>query len=214
MRIITRAVAIKNLQKYIGEDLRKLALQHGITTYETGKQNKGWKGLVLEILAGLENNISKAPNGLTYELKSVAFKYIKNELVPKETMAITMINQRELIEHSFFESHCWAKLKTIVFCAVEWNGTNSQEARLIKVASLDFAEDDDLIKEIKADYDFIRSKLISEGFDALTGKDGKWIQARTKGIGGINPNTGLRRPITRAFYARTSLVKKIFEIAS
>src|SRR3989338_5225153 len=78
---------------------------------------------------------------------------------------------------SFFESHCWAKLKA-------------------------------------ADYDFIRNKLVTKGFDALTGKDGKWIQARKKGIGGINPRTGQRRPITRAFYARTSLVKKIFEIAS
>lgn len=194
--------------------MRKLAKDLGITTYETGKQNKGWKGLVLERLAGLQTNVSKAPNGLSYELKSVAFHYVKNELVPKETMAITMINPEELKAHSFFESHCWAKLKAIVFCAVKWNGKNSESAELIKVASLDFAEDDELIKEIKADYDFIREKLIKHGFESLTGKDGKWIQARTKGIGGINPRTGKRRPITRAFYARTSLVKKIFETAS
>jgi DNA mismatch repair protein MutH len=214
MKIVTRATAIKNLKKYIGQDLRALALKHDITTYETGKQNKGWKGLVLEQLAGLQTNVSKAPNGLSYELKSVAFHYVKNELVPKETMAITMINPAELKAHSFFESHCWAKLKAIVFCAVKWNGKNSEAAELIKVASLDFAEDDELIKEIKADYDFIREKLIKHGFESLTGKDGKWIQARTKGIGGINPRTGKRRPITRAFYARTSLVKKIFETAS
>lgn len=206
MKIITRAVAIKNLKKYIGQDLRKLALEHGITTYETGKQNKGWKGLVLERLAGLQTNISKAPNGLTYELKSVAFRYVGKELVPKETMAITMINPEELKAHSFFESHCWAKLKTIVFCAVQWNGKNSEAGELLKVTSLDFAEDDELIKEIKADYDFIRNKLIKEGFEALTGKDGKWIQARTKGPG--------HGSVSRAFYARTSLVKKIFEIAS
>jgi len=73
--------------------------------------------------------------------------------------------------------------------------------------------DDDLIKEIKADYDFIREKLIKHGFGSLTGADGKWIQARTKGTGGINPKTGKPRPITRAFYARKGLVKKIFEIA-
>lgn len=114
----------------------------------------------------------------------------------------------------FFESHCWAKLKSIVFCAVMWHGQNSENAELLKVASLDFAEDDELIKEIKADYDFIREKLIKKGFGALTGKDGEWIQARTKGTGGINPKTGKRRPVTRAFYARTGLVKKIFEIAS
>lgn len=214
MKIVTRTTAINNLKKHIGKDLRKLALQYGITSYETGKQNKGWKGLVLERLAGLENNVSKAPNGLSYELKSVSFHEVKNDLTPKETMAITMINPEELKNHSFFESHCWAKLKSIVFCAVMWHGQNSENAELLKVASLDFAEDDELIKEIKADYDFIREKLIKKGFNALTGKDGKWIQARTKGTGGINPKTGKRRPITRAFYARTSLVKKIFETAS
>lgn len=206
MKIVTRAVAIKNLKKYIGKDLRKLALEHGITTYETGKQNKGWKGLVLERLAGLETNVSKAPNGLSYELKSVAFRVANNELVPKETMAITMINPEELKKHSFFESHVWAKLKAIVFCAVEWDGQNAQSAKLLRVASLDFAEDDELIKEIKADYDLIREKLIRQGFSALTGKDGKWIQARTKGPG--------HGSVSRAFYARTGLVKKIFEIAS
>lgn len=206
MKIVTRATAIKNLKKYIGQDLRELALKHGITTYETGKQNKGWKGLVLERLAGLQTNVSKAPNGLTYELKSVAFHYKGEELVPKETMAITMINPKELKAHSFFESHVWAKLKTIVFCAVEWNSQNAKNAKLLRVASLDFAEDDELIKEIKADYDFIRNKLIKQGFNALTGKDGKWIQARTKGPG--------HGSVSRAFYARTYLVKKIFETIS
>ena len=48
--------------------------------------------------------------------------------------------------------------------------------------------------------------LIKYGFGALTGKDGKWIQARTKGPG--------HGSISRAFNARTILVKKIFEIAN
>jgi len=206
MKIITRATAIKNLKKHIGQDLRALALKHGITTYETGKQNKGWKGLILERLAGLETNVSKAPNGLTYELKSVSFHYVKDELGPKETMAITMINPEELKAHSFFGSHCWAKLKTIVFCAVMWHGKNSQKAELLKVTSLDFSETDELIQEIKTDYDFIREKLFNHGFKSLTGKDGKWIQARTKGPG--------HGSVSRAFYARTCLVKKIFETSS
>ena len=213
MKIITRAVAINNLKKYIGKNLRALALKCKITTYETGKQNKGWKGLILERLAGLETNISKAPNGLSWELKSVSFYKVKGKLIPKETMAITMINQKELKETDFFNSHCWNKLKAIIFCVVKWNGKNSNDGQLIKVVSLDFSKDDDLIKEIKADYDFIREKLIKYGFENLTGKDGKWLQARTKGTGGINSRTGEPRPITRAFYARKELVKKIFELA-
>lgn len=206
MKIVTRINAIKNLKKYIGQDLRVLALEHNITTFETGKQNKGWKGLVLERLAGLETNISKAPNGLSYELKSVSFRYIGNKLMPKETMAITMINPEELRQHDFFNSHCWSKLKSMIFCSVMWHGKNSENAELLKVVSLDFAKDDELIKEIKDDYDFIRNKLITQGFESLTGKDGKWIQARTKGPG--------HGSTSRAFYARKELVKKIFEIAN
>lgn len=203
MKIITRAVAMQNLKKAIGKDLRLLAKKYKVTTYETGKQNKGWKGLVLERVAGLMPNISKAPNGLSWELKSVSFREVKGKLVPKETMAITMINPEELKKHSFFESHCWAKLKAIIFCAVAWHGKNADKAELLKVTSLDFAETDELIQEIKADYDFIRHKLITKGFKSLTGKDGRWIQARTKGPG--------HGSISRAFYARTSLVREIFK---
>lgn len=206
MKIVTRAVAMQNLKKYIGKDLRRLALEYGITTYETGKQNKGWKGQVLERLAGLTNNSKRAPNGLTYELKSVSFHEVKGFLVPKETMQITMINPRELAQQEFFESHCWAKLKSLVFCAVYWHGKNAEIAELEKVTSLDFLETDELINEIKADYDFIRQKLIKTGFSSLTGKDGKWIQARTKGPG--------HGSISRAFYARKVLIKKIVESAN
>lgn len=206
MKIITRAVAIKNLNKYLGLDLRELALKNGVTTYETGKQNKGWKGLILEILAGLHTNVSKAPNGLSYEIKSVSFYRVSNKLVPRETMAITMINPDELEKQSFFESHCWAKLKSLIFCAVMWHGRNSESGELLKVTSFDFAENDDLIREIMEDYEFIRERLIKYGFESLTGRDGKWIQTRTKGKG--------HGSTSRAFYARKELVKKIFETTS
>src|SRR3989338_3028380 len=128
MKIVTRPTAVRNLRKYIGKNLRVLALIHGITTYETGKQNKGWKGLILERLAGLKTNVSKAPNGLSWELKSVSFRYVKDKLVPKETMAITMINPEELKRDEFFKSHCWAKLKAVIFCAVLWYGKNAEKA--------------------------------------------------------------------------------------
>ncbi|MEE8194033.1 MAG: MutH/Sau3AI family endonuclease [Dehalococcoidales bacterium] len=206
MTIITRKQAVKNLKRYIGQDLAELAKLHGITSFETGRQNKGWKGLVLERLAGLRASSSKAPNGLLYEIKSVSFYYVRGKLVPKETMAITMINPEELKAQPFFKSHCWNKLKSLIFCAVTWHGKNNPKAELIQVTSLDFATSDDLIREVETDYEFIRSKLIKQGFESLTGQDGKWIQARTKGSG--------HGSISRAFYARKSLVSRIFELSS
>ncbi len=201
MAIITRDHAVRNLKKYEGQDLRQLAEIHGITTFETGKQNKGWKGLVLERLAGLKPGNVKAPNGDTFELKSVAFHEVNGEFVPKETMAIGMINPEELRKTPFFKSHFWFKLRSLILCAVSWHGKNAQKAELLKVVSFDFLDSDDLIKELASDYEYIRNKLIQHGFESLTGKDGKWIQARTKGAG--------HGSTTRAFYARTDFLKRI-----
>jgi len=35
--MITRIIAIQNLEKYIGQDLAKLAKEFGITTFKNGK---------------------------------------------------------------------------------------------------------------------------------------------------------------------------------
>ena len=118
-------------------------------------------------------------------------------------MAITMINPIKLSQTPFYESHCWEKLKSLVFCAVLQNGHHNIKSELLKVTSFDFIESNTLIKEIEDDYGFIRQKLINHGFTSLTGKDGKWIQARTKGAG--------HGSISRAFYAKNNLIKEIFK---
>lgn len=202
--MITRIKAIQNLEKFVGQDLCELSKEFGLTTFIEGKQNKGWKGLTLERLAGLSNDNKQAPNGLGFELKSTAFYQVKGHWTPKETMAITMVNPTILVETPFFKSHCWEKLKGIVFCAVSWNGKNNAKSELLKIQSLDFLEDDQIIKEIQDDYEFIRNKCATQGFTALTGKDGKWIQARTKGAG--------HGSISRAFYARKPLIKEIIQL--
>ena len=202
--MVTRVIAIKNLEKFVGQNLAELAVKYGVTTYKDGKQNKGWKGLTLEHLAGLSNDNKQAPNGLGFELKSTAFYKVKDEWRPKETFAITMINPTVLQATPFFKSHCWDKLKSLVYCAVTWNGKHNEKAELLKVQSFDFLESDTLIKEIENDYEFIRNKLITQGFSALTGKDGKWIQARTKGAG--------HGSTSRAFYARKELIKEIIKL--
>jgi DNA mismatch repair protein MutH len=202
--MITRVVAIQKLENYIGQDLAELAKENEITTFVDGKQNKGWKGLTLELLAGLTNDNKQAPNGLGFELKSTAFYQVNGLWQPKETMAITMINPSNLIETPFFQSHCWEKLKSIVFCAVSWNGKHDPKSELLKIQSFDFLEDEVIIKDIEADYEFIRKKCATQGFKELTGKDGKWIQARTKGSG--------HGSTSRAFYARKGLIKQIINL--
>jgi DNA mismatch repair protein MutH len=200
--LLDKETVIKRLRKFVGQDLYSLAAEFGVTTFLNGKQNKGWKGHVLEHLAGLGTSSAQTPNGGSFELKSVSFYAPKGVSIPKETMAITMINPDELRSQEFFHSHCWNKLRSMVFCKVMWHGKHVPKAELLEVSDFNFSEDDELVLEIKEDYDFIRRKLIIQGFNSLTGKDGIWIQARTKGRG--------HGSITRAFYAKKELIKRIF----
>lgn len=201
--MVTRVKAIEILQQYIGQNLGIYADQFWIQRFVNWKQNKWWKWLVLERLIWLSNNCSRAPNGLGFELKSVSFTDKNGVLIPKETMAITMINPNELLHESFYESHCWNKLKQLVFCAVEWTWHNQEDAILQWVTSFDFQSDLDLVNNIEMDYNLIQQKLITFGWLWLTGSDGIWMQARTKWAG--------HGSTSRAFYARKNLVTKIFE---
>jgi DNA mismatch repair protein MutH len=93
-----------------------------------------------------------------------------------------------------------------VFCATSWEETGQSKAILLDITSFDFLTDDYLIKEIEADYELIRNKLITQGFDSLTGSDGKWIQTRTKGAG--------HGSTSRAFYAKACLIDVICKITT
>ena len=201
--MITRQTAVENLRRYLDADLLKEAEDFGISVVVNGRLNKGWKGVVLERLAGLSNNSRQAPNGLGFELKSTAYYMVRGRWRPKETMAITMINPKLLVETPFYESHCWEKLKSIVFCAVTWDGHFNTTSRLLRVTSFDFLKERALLDEIEADYEFIRNKCATKGFEALTGADGKWIQARTKGPG--------HGSTSRAFFARKELLNVILQ---
>jgi len=200
---MTRVNAVNILKNYIGQDLYEIGQSYGITMYTVeGKQNKGWKGLVLESILDIKQNSLRAPNGFDFELKSVAYQCTLKGLQPKETMAITMVNPADVIVQSFFDSHCYKKLKSLLLCAVEWNGPNSKKATLLAVSSFDFLKDDEILYDVEEDYNLLKSILIENGLSGLSGKYGKWIQARTKGPG--------HGSTSRAFYARKNLVRKVF----
>ncbi len=201
--MITKTIAVDKLEKLIGTDLFKKAEEFNITTFIDGKQNKGWKGMVLERLLDINLNNNQSPDGLDFELKSTAYYKVKGLWVPKETMAITMIKEDSLIEKSFYHSHCYEKLKSIIFCAVTWYGQHIPKSELLKISSFDFIKNSNLINEIEEDYELIRSICKKSGFKSLSGKQGKWIQPRTKGAG--------HGSTSRAFYAKKDLIKEIIK---
>src|SRR5574344_592609 len=202
---MNRDEATKKLQEIIGEDLVSLAEKYNITLFKNGHKNNGWVGHIVEHNLGLPINSLQSPDFGDWELKTVSMKRLKNGLiVPKETMAITMINPEHVINNDFEHSHLKCKLDKILIISRMWYATNEPKSELLNAFQFNIDDDKELYAEIMADYEETRECLKTRGFSCLSGKMGKWIQPRTKGQGN-------GAPITRAFYARTSFLKKILK---
>jgi len=198
-----RKEAIEKLRQLVGKELHELAKEYDVTIYRNGKVNKGWAGHVFERYLELPINSAQSPNFGSWELKSIPLKYKKDgTLTFKETMAITMIDPINVLQKEFEESHLLAKLKKIVVVA-RIVGKNVDEPSYIH-SVVEFDLEGEIYDAVKADYDLVRNTIRDEGFDALTGEMGNYIQPRTKGAGHGSK--------TRAFYARPRFLKLFISI--
>ncbi|MEM7173662.1 MAG: MutH/Sau3AI family endonuclease [Bacteroidota bacterium] len=204
MKHITRFEATQKLQTIIGKDLRKLAQIHGITVFKNGKLNKGWAGLTLERAIGIGPDCRQASNGDFWELKLVPLtKKTNGHWKVKETMAITMINPKEVSQTPFEESHLFNKMRKMIICARARINSEETSSQLVYVNSFDLLATN-FWQQIKKDYQTVQQVINQKDFHALTGKMGQLIQPRTKGVGHGSQ--------TRAFYARVSFLETIFGI--
>jgi DNA mismatch repair protein MutH len=198
---LERKEALKKIQQIIGHDLRILACQYEITVFKEGKKNKGWAGHVIERYLGLPMNSSRSPNFGSWELKTISLKRLSNGMFTiKETMAITMIDEYHVRRNDFEHSHLLTKLQKQVIVARIWNNQQESSSVLFGVKEFDLS-DPVIYKQIKDDYDLVRNTIINNGYTALSGKMGVFIQPRTKGPG--------HGSTSRAFYARTSFLKNL-----
>jgi DNA mismatch repair protein MutH len=197
-----REVAMLKFAQLIGQDLRPLADKYEVTVFApNGKKNKGWAGHVAERFLGLPLNSSRAPNFGSWELKVVPFKYLRDgTIVPKETMAITMIDPVEVAQKEFTESHLYTKLKKQIILGRFFVNQEETASTVYGVKAFDLG-DAELFRRIEADYNLIRQAIL-EG-KPLSGSMGELIQPRTKGAGGDAPKT-------RAFYARIGFLASVF----
>jgi DNA mismatch repair protein MutH len=199
---VERQEAIQRINEIVGHDLRTLADKYDVTVIKSGKKNKGWAGHVIERHLGLPLNSSQSPNFGSWELKTISLKNLKNgELTIKETMAITMIDPYNVERTTFEDSHLLTKLRKQVIVARVWENQEETSSLLYAVKTFDL-NNPLVYMQVKADYELVRKIITEQGFSALSGKMGTFIQPRTKGAG--------HGSISRAFYARTSFVKTMF----
>ena len=171
---------------------------------ERNTLNKGWVGHTVESVLGIPINSSRNPNGGSWELKTTSLKVLRSgSLSPKETMAITMINPEEVLNTPFEDSHLLAKLRSLVVLARIYESREEESSIVHSVVTFDL-DDKELYSAVKADYDLVRRTIELNGFDALSGSMGKFVQPRTKGTG--------HGSTSRAFYARTAFVRHILGI--
>ncbi len=200
-----RTEAVIKLRELVGKELHELAKQYEVTVYRNGKVNKGWAGHVFERHLKLPINSAQSPNFGSWELKSIPLKYKKNgELTFKETMAVTMIDPINVGQKEFEDSHLLAKLKKAIVVARIVGNHVDEPTYIHSVTEFNLSEE--MYEAVKADYDLVRNTLLDprQGFQALTGHMGVYIQPRTKGSG--------HGSISRAFYARPKFLAKFIKI--
>lgn len=199
---MTREEAIAQLQPSLGMDLRKIADAQGVTVWKNGKKNKGWAGMVAERLLGHPQDSKQEADFGTFELKVVpVVRDILGRWSVKETMAITMIDPKNVMVTPFEHSHLVEKLRALLVCARVFVNEQDDTSILLKVGSFDLS-DAETFKQVQADYELVRKTLRDGG--ELTGWMGNLVQPRTKGSG-----KGAR---TFAFYARTGFVARMLKL--
>lgn len=201
---VTREQAIATLSPYIGKDLRALADEKGVTVWKNGRKNKGWAGMVVEQLLGHRQDAEQAPDFGTWELKVVPIvRNAQGHWQVKETMAITMIDPRNVAETPFDHSHLLDKLRALLVCAREWVNDKDEHSRLVKLGTFDLA-DGETFRQVQADYEAVQKTIRADGAKALNGWMGNLVQPRTKG-----PGHGV---VSHAFYARTAFVSRMLKL--
>ena len=161
--------------------------------------NKGAPGILLEKLTGVPTS-SALLDALDGELKMVPYKRLKNgTLVPKETIAVTMLNCDQLCTTAFGDSHCATKLRRMLIVPYVRDGDN---IRLLKPTLFDASAtcNQEVFAVLAADYAAIQNEWTTK--KELHSETGTLLQTRTKGPGGTAKKT-------RAFYLRPAFMKKV-----
>ena len=198
-----RAEAIQRLRSLVGQDLVAVAHRYGVTVWKGGRKNKGWAGHAVERYLGLPINSSQAPDAGSWELKVVPLERRGGIVSVKETMAITMIQETDVPNRTFQDSHLFAKLRRMIVVARMFESQRDERSLCHRIAEFDLGNQE-LYRQIEADYNEVQEVIRTKGFAALTGYMGDLVQPRTKG-----PGHGSQ---SRAFYARKPLVARILGI--
>lgn len=158
--------------------------------------NKGATGILCEKLAGIPQS-SAHLDCSDGEVKTFPVTLKKDgSMVPKETVALTMLNKATLTSQECFEhSNCFKKMSRMLMVPYLRTGDTIE---YLNPYFMDLSEHQDtLLPVLQKDYDDIRKTHV-DGL-GLTSKTGALLQNRTKGA---------KNTTSRAFYLKKEFMKK------
>ena len=194
------------------KNLHELATEFGIPTVIGGKKNKGWVGQTIERAAGLSLSSAQTPDGSDCELKTTTLVLKSKSWAPKETIKITQLNPKQILNETFETSILWQKLSRLVFVGV--HHLSSTECYTVQLGALDLSKSQ-WVGPIKAFWEDVQNNILSGDMVSFfnLGNSQELIQLRPVGDGKIwstCPITGEKFP-ARAFYATKILIEKMLQ---
>lgn len=170
------------------------------TKYSLPKsKNKGAVGILLEKITGIPTS-SSCWDCISGEVKAFPLKRLKDgKIVPKETVAITMMKPEDLESQSWEETRLFKKIQNLLFVAYIRDGDDITFVDTYHIEKSD-GNYTELYHGFKTDYTKIQK--IWNDTKTITGKTGIYIQSRTKGAGGNTPKT-------RAYYFKKAVLDEI-----
>jgi DNA mismatch repair protein MutH len=212
----TRIEILKNLRANLPDkNLFDLANQFNIPIESHGKKNKGWVGQTVERLAGLSLSNSQSPDGIDCELKTTTLISKDGKWTPKETIKVTQLNPKSILQETFETSILWRKLSRLVFVGV--NHVSLSECYAVQLGAIDVLSPQ-LVEPIRNFWEDVQHNILSG--DMLSfynlGSSEELIQLRPVGDGKLwstCPITGEKFP-ARAFYATKNLIEQMMATTS
>jgi len=164
-------------------------------------KNKGGVGMLLEKLTGIPTS-SACLDCIDGEVKAYPMKRLKRNgmLVPKETVAITMMHAENLPDELWEDARLKKKIENILFVAYEREGDDVTFMFMQHLQQSD-ASCAEYYQQFEADFNSIKDMQVQTG--RVSGSCGKLIQSRTKGKGGPTA------PKTRAYYFRKDILSTL-----
>ena len=150
---LSREAGIAQLNALVGQDLRLLGEQYGVTVWKEGRLNKGWAGQVVEHALGLSPNSEQAADFGDWELKVVPVVEGSDGTVrAKESMAITMFTEDDILTTEFEDSHLLEKLERLVVVPRLYVDADESASFILGATTFDLG-DTEIYEAVKDDYE-------------------------------------------------------------